>query len=204
MPTRGYQEKSSNADFYLDRLLLAFCRRCEDRPASGPRGKRHAHQRERQHCDLLRRLCVLGSDRLRPSLERRIGDCGRSVSQARNVHRQNRHRWSISLSPTHRHVKPLHAKTCGAETCGAETCRTETCHAKTCHPKACIDSGPRVHRLAHVPRGAPERAEIPLGQRHRGDPLNLIRVMPAKGQGLFLHRSRLLPHRPVPRIPGRF
>ena len=51
---------------------------------------------------------------------------------------------------------------------------------------------------ARVPRGAPEGAEIPLhGDRHfvvrrRGDPSNLIRVMPAKGQGLVHAISPIL------------
>jgi hypothetical protein len=41
-----------------------------------------------------------------------------------------------------------------------------------------IDSPGTGPRLSPVPRGAPQGAERPL---FGGDPLNLIRVMPAKG-----------------------
>jgi hypothetical protein len=45
-----------------------------------------------------------------------------------------------------------------------------------CPPR--IDSPRTGPRLSRVPRGAPRGAERPLVG---GDPLNLIRVMPAKG-----------------------
>ena len=45
-----------------------------------------------------------------------------------------------------------------------------------CPPR--IDSPRTGPRLSRVPRGAPQGAERPLVG---GDPLNLIRVMPAKG-----------------------
>src|SRR5215470_13978214 len=59
-----------------------------------------------------------------------------------------------------------------------------------------IDSQDDDPNIQAVPRGAPDGAEIPpalagiaqlrrvAGGRHCGDPLNLIRVIPAKGQGL--------------------
>src|ERR1700733_10710611 len=50
-----------------------------------------------------------------------------------------------------------------------------------------VDTQRRRHRLEGVPRGARERAEK--------NPLNLIRVMPAKGQGLARKQYTPFPSR---------
>src|SRR5215204_1905532 len=48
-----------------------------------------------------------------------------------------------------------------------------------------IDMRGEAPNITLVPRGAPEGAEIPPAfEQRRGDPLNLIRVMPAKGQDI--------------------
>src|SRR5262249_12509854 len=54
------------------------------------------------------------------------------------------------------------------------------------HPirAARVDTRPGGPTLASVPRGAPVKELRDPPDRYRGDPLNLIRVMPAKGQDM--------------------
>jgi hypothetical protein len=62
--------------------------------------------------------------------------------------------------------------------------RTHTAFGRKRQRGARVDTRPGGPTLASVPRGAPVKELRDPPNRYRGNPLNLIRVMPAKGQDM--------------------